>query len=54
MISKLAKDHETLSKICRETGSFADDAGDTATGDLMNGRIAAHEKAAWMLRAHLG
>lgn len=54
MIAALAKDHETLSRICRETGSFADDAGDTATGDLMNGRIAAHDKAAWMLRSHLG
>lgn len=53
MVAALAKDHETLSKICRETGSFADDAGDTATGDLMNGRITAHDKAAWMLRAHL-
>lgn len=53
MISALAKDHETLSRVCRETGSFADDAGDTATGDLMNGRMTAHDKAAWMLRSHL-
>ncbi|PPD30126.1 MAG: DNA starvation/stationary phase protection protein [Hyphomicrobium sp.] len=54
MIAALAKDHETLSRVCRETGSFADDAADPATGDLMNGRIAAHDKAAWMLRSHLG
>lgn len=53
MISALADDNETLSKLCTEVGSFADDAGDTATGDLMNNRIAAHDKAAWMLRAHL-
>jgi starvation-inducible DNA-binding protein len=53
MIKVLADDNETLSKLCTEVGSFADDAGDTATGDLMNGRIHAHDKAAWMLRAHL-
>lgn len=53
MIAALAEDNETLSKLCTEVGSFADDAGDTATGDLMNGRIAAHDKAAWMLRSHL-
>jgi starvation-inducible DNA-binding protein len=53
MIKALADDNETLSKLCTDVGSFADDAGDTATGDLMNGRIAAHDKAAWMLRAHL-
>lgn len=53
MIKTLAEDNETLSKLCTEVGSFADDAGDTATGDLMNSRITAHDKAAWMLRAHL-
>lgn len=53
MIKALAEDNETLSKLCTGIGSFADDAGDTATGDLMNGRIKAHDKAAWMLRAHL-
>ncbi len=53
MIKALADDNETLSKLCTDVGAFADDAGDTATGDLMNGRIAAHDKAAWMLRAHL-
>ncbi len=53
MISTLADDNEKLSKLCTEVGSFADDAGDTATGDLMNGRIKAHDKAAWMLRSHL-
>lgn len=53
MIRILAEDHETLSKVCSDTGSFADDNDDTATGDLMNGRIMAHDKAAWMLRSHL-
>ncbi|MBX9684163.1 MAG: DNA starvation/stationary phase protection protein [Hyphomicrobium sp.] len=53
MIKMLADDNAALSKLCTDVGTFADDAGDTATGDLMNGRIAAHDKAAWMLRAHL-
>ena len=53
MIAELLKDNETLSALASELRAFADDAGDTATGDLMNGRIDAHDKAAWMLRAHL-
>ena len=53
MIAELAKDQGTLSALCSELREFADDAGDTATGDLMNGRIEVHDKNAWMLRAHL-
>ena len=53
MIAELEKDHETMSALCSALREFADDAGDTATGDLMNGRIEVHDKAAWMLRAHL-
>jgi starvation-inducible DNA-binding protein len=53
MIGTLAEDNEVLSKMCLELGSFADDADDRATGDIMNGRVEAHDKAAWMLRAHL-
>lgn len=53
MIAALVKDNETLSKLCREVGAFADESGDTGTGDIMNGRQLAHDKAAWMLRAHL-
>ncbi|MBM3523869.1 MAG: DNA starvation/stationary phase protection protein, partial [Alphaproteobacteria bacterium] len=53
MIAELLKDHETMSALAGELRAFADEAGDTATGDLMNGRIDAHDKAAWMLRAHL-
>jgi starvation-inducible DNA-binding protein len=53
MVTDLAKDSAILSALCAEVRAIADDAGDTATGDLMNGRIAAHDKAAWMLRAQL-
>ena len=54
MIETLAEDHATLSKLCTDLSVFADDAEDPATADLMNGRIEAHDKAAWMLRSHLG
>ena len=53
MLAQLQKDNETLSWHCAELRRIADAADDTATGDLMNGRIAAHDKAAWMLRAQL-
>jgi starvation-inducible DNA-binding protein len=53
MIGTLSEDNEALSKMCTELGGFADDADDRATGDIMNGRIKAHDKAAWMLRSHL-
>ena len=53
MLATLKADHETLSQHCSELRRLADESGDTATGDLMNGRINAHDKAAWMLRAHL-
>ena len=53
MIADLAHDHATLSSLCAELREFADDSGDTATGDLMNGRIEVPDKAGWMLRAHL-
>jgi starvation-inducible DNA-binding protein len=53
MLGALAEDNETLSKMCLVLGAFADDSEDRGTGDIMNARVAAHDKAAWMLRAHL-
>jgi starvation-inducible DNA-binding protein len=53
MIDELLKDNEAMSRLASDLRAFADEAGDTATGDLMNGRIDAHDKAAWMLRSHL-
>ncbi len=53
MIEILASDHAALSKLCRDVSSTAEEAEDMATADLMNGRTAAHDKAAWMLSAHL-
>lgn len=53
MVKNLVKDNETVIKIIRPLVDVAEDAKDTATADLFNARLAAHEKAAWMLRSML-
>jgi starvation-inducible DNA-binding protein len=53
MVKNLVKDNETVAKIIRPLVDVAEDAKDTATADLLNARLAAHEKAAWMLRSML-
>ncbi|QQR68327.1 MAG: DNA starvation/stationary phase protection protein [Alphaproteobacteria bacterium] len=52
MIALLAKGHRAMAALASELRVLADEHGDTATGDLMNGRIHAHDKAAWMLESH--
>ena len=54
MLTELMGDHETLIATCRGAVETADQAGDEATVDLLTQRLAAHEKAAWMLRSTLG
>lgn len=54
MLEQLVRDNETVVDACRTTVRIAQDAGDTVTEDLMNGRMGYHEKAAWMLRATIG
>lgn len=44
---------EAAARTARELFPKADSVNDEATADLLTGRIAAHEKAAWMLRALL-
>jgi len=51
MLNELARDHDTLSRTLRTQIGDAADVGDEATADLLTGRLAAHEKAGWMLRA---
>lgn len=51
MVRNLAADHEAIARALRPLVEVADDAGDPATADLVTARLAAHEKAAWMLRA---
>ena len=54
MVEQLVRDNEQVVRGCRQVVRLAQDAGDTVTEDLMNQRMSAHEKAAWMLRASLG
>ncbi|WP_051330380.1 Dps family protein [Niveispirillum irakense] len=54
MLEQLVRDNEQVTRACREVVELADEAGDTVTEDLMNQRMAAHEKAAWMLRSSIG
>ncbi|KAA5607444.1 DNA starvation/stationary phase protection protein [Roseospira marina] len=54
MVAQLAADNDTLARTLRGLIGEAGDAGDEATADLLTGRLATHEKAAWMLRASLG
>ena len=54
MLRELIKDHGVLIATARAALDAADEVGDEASVDLMTQRLAAHEKAAWMLRSSLG
>ncbi|WP_392537876.1 Dps family protein [Legionella sp. 227] len=51
MVSDLAQDHGTLVKDLNTTIKLAQEHGDEGTVALLSERIAAHEKARWMLNA---
>src|ERR1044071_268303 len=53
MIVELLRDHETTATTARSALAVARTAVDAATEDLLTQRLAAHEKAAWMLRSLL-
>jgi starvation-inducible DNA-binding protein len=53
MIHQLVKDNEVISQHGLLVFAAAEKANDQATMDLVNSRMAAHDKAAWMLRSHL-
>ena len=53
MVRDVLATHETLVRNFRKAESELGDLGDTASADMVVGRIAASEKAAWMLRASL-
>lgn len=53
MIASLVSDQETLSATLRALAELADKHGDIVTNDLAIERADAHDKFAWMLRAHL-
>lgn len=53
MVEALKADQETASATLRALADLTDKHGDWVTNDLAIGRANAHDKFAWMLRAHL-
>lgn len=53
MVATLKSDQETLSATLRALAELAEQHGDVVTNDLAIERADAHDKFAWMLRAHL-
>jgi starvation-inducible DNA-binding protein len=53
MIAELLRDHQTTARTARSALAVARTAVDAPTEDLLTQRLAAHEKAAWMLRSLL-
>jgi len=53
MVRELADDQDTIVATMRKVIKTAQDGDDPASEDLMVSRIQAHEKNAWMLRAHI-
>ncbi|MGM0561847.1 MAG: Dps family protein [Pseudomonadota bacterium] len=53
MLKQLAEDNESVARTARSVFPATESGNDEATADLLTQRLAAHEKAAWMLRAHL-
>ena len=53
MIEQLVADNEATARTIRSVFPTAEAGNDEATLDLLTERLAAHEKAAWMLRSHL-
>jgi starvation-inducible DNA-binding protein len=51
MVRNLQRDHEAAAAAIRPLSDAADEAGDGATADLYNARLAFHEETAWMLRS---
>lgn len=51
MVIELAEDHGTLVRDLNQALKFAQENNDEGTANLLSDRIAAHEKARWMLSA---
>ncbi|MBY0337009.1 MAG: DNA starvation/stationary phase protection protein [Acetobacteraceae bacterium] len=52
VIDILAADNQAMAGRAKELAEEADEAGDPATHDMLAARVEAHQKAAWLLRAH--
>ncbi|MCC9042427.1 DNA starvation/stationary phase protection protein [Myroides sp. M-43] len=53
-ISELLIDYEIIVSFIRENIDAIEESNDKSTADFLIGLMEAHEKTAWMLRAHLG
>lgn len=49
----LVADHMAMAEQARHFAEDAGEAEDPATQDMLVGRVALHEKAAWLLRSHI-
>jgi starvation-inducible DNA-binding protein len=54
VLKKISEDFTTLLEQTKATNSLAEEAGDTATLDLLGGLIAWLEKELWLIRSTLG
>lgn len=54
MLSNLAQDHRKVAERANHVMKLAGEHEDEGSAALANDRITVHEKAAWMLSAHLG
>lgn len=54
MLKDLARDHRTVAERANRVMKLAGEHEDEGTAALASARIEVHEKAAWMLSAHLG
>lgn len=53
MLQYLLLDHEAVIQVLRNNIVETDEIGDAGTSDFLTGLLEAHEKMAWMIRAHL-
>lgn len=53
MVKDLHADQQAMAKRLKKMLSVAEKEGDTTTADLLTGRLAVHEKNAWMLGSSL-
>ena len=53
MLTQLIADNETVVRTMRDIRPMVEEAGDTATGSMLDDRLEAHERAIWMLRSTL-
>ena len=53
MVNDLIDEHESAIRAMREGAAMAEDNDDFVTTDMLTDRMNFHEKACWMLRAHV-